>query len=188
MVFFRPLIVSCVLACLWIQRVTVVPLSPWFICLHSVLWPAAFSPGTSRSFTVRSLHLFIPLPPSYWLATTVPAPFHLFPCLLGIIRHRLWIARNAIWFDGSSVVYTSLLASVKSSLQFVVRIQQATVLVIFSSSRGVLGFFIATINSLYGFCLPGEPGGHLNWLSLPVLSWSLSLVLSLFCLTFFVAW
>ena len=47
-----------------------------------------------------------------------------FPCLLGIIRHRLWIARNAYRFDGSLVVYSSLLASVKSSLRFIVRLQQ----------------------------------------------------------------
>ena len=47
-----------------------------------------------------------------------------FPCLLGIIRIGLWIARNAYRFDGSPVVFPSLLSSVKSSLRFVVRIQQ----------------------------------------------------------------
>ena len=47
-----------------------------------------------------------------------------FPCLLGIIRHHLWVACNAYRFDGSPVVYQLLLTSVKSSLRFVVRLQQ----------------------------------------------------------------
>ena len=47
-----------------------------------------------------------------------------FPCLLGLIRHRLWIARNAFRFDGSPVVFRSLLALVKSSLRFTLRVQQ----------------------------------------------------------------
>ena len=47
-----------------------------------------------------------------------------FPCLLCIICHRAWITRIAYRFNGSPVVYPSLLASVKSSLRFVVRIQQ----------------------------------------------------------------
>ena len=47
-----------------------------------------------------------------------------FPCLLGLIRHRLWIARNAFRFDGSPVVFSSLLALVKSSLRFTLRVQQ----------------------------------------------------------------
>ena len=73
------LIAFSVLACPLIQRLIVGPSSPLFIFLHSALWPAAFSVvlGSSQSLTVRSLCLFIPLPPSYWFATTVPAHSHL---------------------------------------------------------------------------------------------------------------
>ena len=67
-----------------------------------------------------------------------------FPCLLGIIRHRLWIARNAYQLDGSQVVYTSLLASVKSSLRFVVRIEQChcprDLFVTWWLAGGILGY------------------------------------------------
>ena len=46
------------------------------------------------------------------------------PCLLGIIRHRLWIGRNRVRFDRTPVLYSAILASVISSLRFVVKIQQ----------------------------------------------------------------
>ena len=48
----------------------------------------------------------------------------MFPCLLGIIRHRLWIARNAFRFEQTPVVFSSILSSVRSSLRFAVRLQQ----------------------------------------------------------------
>ena len=46
-----------------------------------------------------------------------------FPCLLGIIRHRIWVARNGYRFDQSPVVYRSVLISIKSSFRFALRIQ-----------------------------------------------------------------
>ena len=46
-----------------------------------------------------------------------------FPCLLGIIRHRIWVARNAYRFDQSPVIYRSVLISIKSSFRFALRIQ-----------------------------------------------------------------
>ena len=46
-----------------------------------------------------------------------------YPCLLGLIRHRIWVARNAWRFDQSPVVYSAVLSAVKSSLRFIVRIQ-----------------------------------------------------------------
>ena len=54
---------------------------------------------------------------------SVPIP-PVFPCLLGIIRHRLWIARNAFRFEQTPVVFSSILSSVRSSLRFAVRLQQ----------------------------------------------------------------
>ena len=48
-----------------------------------------------------------------------------FPCLLGIIRHQIWVARNGYRFDQSPVVYRSVLImiSIKSSFRFALRIQ-----------------------------------------------------------------
>ena len=46
------------------------------------------------------------------------------PCLLGIIRHRIWIARNSCRFDNLCVGYGSILSSVKSSLRFMLRVQR----------------------------------------------------------------
>ena len=57
----------------------------------------------------------------YGKSVTIPP---VFPCLLGIIRHRLWIAQNAFRFDGSPAVYRSILALVKSSLRFTLGVQQ----------------------------------------------------------------
>ena len=45
-----------------------------------------------------------------------------FPCLLGLIRHRIWIARNGWRFDQSPVEYRSVLAHVSSSLRFVLSV------------------------------------------------------------------
>ena len=45
-----------------------------------------------------------------------------FPCLLGLIRHRIWIARNGWRFDQSPVEYRSVLAHVFSSLWFVLSV------------------------------------------------------------------
>ena len=42
----------------------------------------------------------------------------MFPCLFGIIRHCLRIARNAFHFEQTPVVFSSILSSVKSSLRF----------------------------------------------------------------------
>ena len=41
-----------------------------------------------------------------------------FPCLLGIIRHQLWVARNRFSFDHTAVTYGTILTSVISSLRF----------------------------------------------------------------------
>ena len=46
-----------------------------------------------------------------------------FPCLLGIIRHRIWVTRNGYRFDQSPVVYRSVLISIKPSFRFALRIQ-----------------------------------------------------------------
>ena len=46
-----------------------------------------------------------------------------FSCFLGIIRHRIWVARNGYRFDQSPVVYRSVLISVKSSVRFALQIQ-----------------------------------------------------------------
>ena len=56
-------------------------------------------------------------------ASSVKIP-PIFPCLLGIIRHRIWLARNAHRFDNTSLIYGSVLGSVKSTLRFVLRVQQ----------------------------------------------------------------
>ena len=48
----------------------------------------------------------------------------IFPCLLGIIRHQIWLARNAHRFEITSLIYGSVLCSVKSTLRFVLRVQQ----------------------------------------------------------------
>ena len=46
-----------------------------------------------------------------------------FPCLLGTIRHQIWVARNGFRFDERSVIYGDVLNRVKSSLRFNLRIQ-----------------------------------------------------------------
>ena len=46
------------------------------------------------------------------------------PCLLGIIRHRIWVARNSYRFDNLCMDYGSTLSSVKSSLRFMLRVQR----------------------------------------------------------------
>ena len=67
-----------------------------------------------------------------------------FPCLLGIIRHQLWLARNRFRFDHTVVTYGTILASVKSSLCFTLRIERRNCLThLFSElwlGKGVFGF------------------------------------------------
>ena len=46
-----------------------------------------------------------------------------FPCLLGILCHHIWKARNAYRFDRSPVNYDVVLANVKASLRFNLHIQ-----------------------------------------------------------------
>ena len=52
--------------------------------------------------------------------------FHIppvFPFLLGIICHQIWVARNGFRFDKSPVTYGDIPSHVKSSLRFTLRIQ-----------------------------------------------------------------
>jgi hypothetical protein len=46
-----------------------------------------------------------------------------FPCLLGVIRHQIWVARNGYRFEKIPVVYRTVLSSIKSSLRFTLRVQ-----------------------------------------------------------------
>ena len=103
-----------------------------------------------------------------------------FPCLLGIIRHRIWVARNAYHFDQSPVIYRSVLISIKSSFRFALRIQfrhcprhlftESWLAggMIGSVSEEALSCFMKALSSLSGFVLLDEPGGRLDWLLLPV--------------------
>ena len=47
-----------------------------------------------------------------------------FPCLLGIIRHRVWVASNGWRFDQTPVDFRSKLSYVKSTFRFLLCIQQ----------------------------------------------------------------
>jgi hypothetical protein len=47
-----------------------------------------------------------------------------FPCLLGLIKHQLWLARNRARFDHVVLHHRSILSKVKSSLRFTICIQQ----------------------------------------------------------------
>ena len=79
-----------------------------------------------QSLVFRSV-LLLPHPsPSqllvgYSSAVRIPAAF---PCLLGIIHHRVWVARNGWRFDQTPVVFSSVLSGVKSSFRFLLGIQQ----------------------------------------------------------------
>ena len=72
-----------------------------------------------------ALHLPRPVRRSFfWITTGLLPSRPCFRALLGIIRHRLWIGRNAFRFEQTPVVFSSILSSIKSSLQFAVRMQQ----------------------------------------------------------------
>ena len=47
-----------------------------------------------------------------------------FPCLLGIIRHHIWLTRNKARFDKVMPHYPTVLSRVKSALRCVIRVQQ----------------------------------------------------------------
>ena len=47
-----------------------------------------------------------------------------FPCLLGIIRHHIWLTRNKARFDKVMPHYPTVLSRVKSGLRCVIRVQQ----------------------------------------------------------------
>ena len=47
-----------------------------------------------------------------------------FPCLLGIIRHHIWLTRNKARFDKVIPHYPTVLSRVKSALRRVIRVQQ----------------------------------------------------------------
>ena len=47
-----------------------------------------------------------------------------FPCLLGLIRHHIWLTRNKARFDKVMPHYPTVLSRVKSALRCVVRVQQ----------------------------------------------------------------
>ena len=47
-----------------------------------------------------------------------------FPCLLGIIRHHIWLTRNKARFDKVIPHYPTVLSRVKSALRCVIRLQQ----------------------------------------------------------------
>lgn len=81
----------------------------WYQSVVKLVIPSSVRPSPSQLLV------------GYDRAMTIPP---VFPCLLGIIRHRLWIARNGFRLDQTPVVYQSILSAVKSSLRFVVRIQQ----------------------------------------------------------------
>ena len=81
----------------------------WYFCLVR-----RFAPTTS------------PLTPSEILCgygPTVMLP-PVFPCLLGVIRHQVWVARNGYRFEHIYVNYGSVLSSVKFALRFMLRVQR----------------------------------------------------------------
>ena len=47
----------------------------------------------------------------------------MFPCLLGISQHQIWVTQNGYRFKKVPVVYRTVLSSIKSSLRFTVRVQ-----------------------------------------------------------------
>jgi hypothetical protein len=47
-----------------------------------------------------------------------------FPCLLGIIRHQLWVARNGFRFDQKPPDFESVVVAAKSALRFTLQVQQ----------------------------------------------------------------
>lgn len=47
-----------------------------------------------------------------------------FSCLLGVIRHSLWLSRNQVKFDHRQRKHHDVIQHIKSSLRFIIRIQQ----------------------------------------------------------------
>ena len=67
--------------------------------------------------------LTCPTPCQILVGITTPYASSLFPCLLGIIRHQIWVARNGFRFDKRPIIYGDILNRVKSSLHFNLHIQ-----------------------------------------------------------------
>ena len=116
-----------------------------------------------------------------WLSSSVKI-LVAFLCLLGLIRHHIWVARNGWHFDQTPVDVCPELSRAKSTFRFLLGIQQRhcseEVFVASWLAGGVVGHLtpdgviVFSDSCVICFLLLGEPGGHLYWLLLPVLSQS----------------
>ena len=127
MVFFPPPIVCCALECTLTRCVTVAERSPsstflltvhllfnllqhdWYFSVFKRFRPQSQRP--SKSDLLVGYGKNVKVPP-------------VFPCLLGIIRHHIWLTRNKAWFDKVIPHYPTVLSRVKSALRCVIRVQQ----------------------------------------------------------------
>ena len=85
-----------------------------------------------------------------------------FVALMGIIRHRIWVARNAFRFDGIQPLPQISLERIKSSFRFLLRIQRRHCLIsTFENewlARGLFGTLLANESISFAGKLHSTPG------------------------------
>jgi hypothetical protein len=94
---------------LFVQCPVAARLLAWYFTIYQCFSPTATHPTPSEVLV------------GYGKGVKIPS---VFPCLLRLIKHQLWLARNRARFDHAVLRHCSILCKVKSSLRFTIRMQQ----------------------------------------------------------------